>query len=319
MPRRAGLDSWQNVRDFTTSEWYPARLGFGSFKGRLFRDAVTDDALRDWLATLSQSPNPRNAAVGAWYLDRLAETDRRDIALPLPEVAAPNGDDFSAPETGIVIYTDPAVEELNHLIETARARLAEIEAQYMNDRSRAEFVQWRLYDLLRDRYRRRDRLERLVEHRRRYVETLLEDGEEEAERVARAHEESQANLDEDYESLDRDADHRVEPTPEQEQEVKALWRKLVKMYHPDRHPGDREKQERYNLLMQAVNQAKDREDIDVLREIADDPRGFCQRQGWGNFNLDDHDDPDHLARLYEGLQDQLIALIGEPEHASRES
>ena len=118
-----------------------------------------------------------------------------------------------------------------------------------------------------------------------------------------------ANLDEDYESLDRDADHRVEPTPEQEQEVKALWRKLVKMYHPDRHPGDREKQERYNLLMQAVNQAKDREDIDVLREIADDPRGFCQRQGWGNFNLDDHDDPDHLARLYEGLQDQLIALI----------
>ena len=64
---KGGLDSWQNVRDFTTSEWYPARLGFGSFKGRPFRDAVTDDALRDWLATLSQSPNPRNAAVGAWY------------------------------------------------------------------------------------------------------------------------------------------------------------------------------------------------------------------------------------------------------------
>ena len=224
-------------------------------------------------------------------------------------MATPGRDNCGAPETGIVIYTGPAIEELKSLIETARVRLAEVEAQYMNDRSRAEFVQWRLYILLRDRYRRRDRLECLVEHRRRFAETLLEDGEEEAERVARAHEETQADLDEDYESLDQDADHRIEPTPEQEQEIKALWRKLVRMYHPDRHPGEPETQERYNLLMQAVNQATDRGDIDVLREIADDPQGFSLRQGWGTIDLEDHDDLDHLARLYDGLETQIITLI----------
>ena len=306
---KRGLDSWQSVCDFITREWYPARLGFGKFKGRLFRDALTDDALRDWLMALSRSPNQRNAAVGAWYLDRLVEASRREAALPPPQVAAQGVDDLGAPETGIVIYTDPAIKELKHLIQTARARLAEVEAQFMNDSSHVEFIQWRLYVLLRDRYRHRDRLERLVEYRRRYVDTLLEDGDEEAEYVARSHERSQADLDEDYESLDRDADHRIEPTTDQEQDVKALWRKLVKMYHPDRHPEAPEKQERYNLLMQAINQAKDRGDLGTLHEIANDPQGFCRRRGWGHIDVEDHDDVDRLTRLHEGLEAQIIALI----------
>ena len=312
-----GLDSWRRVCDFTTREWYPARIGFGKFKGRLFRDAETDGALHDWLVSLSQSPNRRNAAVGAWYLARLAEREPREVALRPSETAVllgfgtrdEHGDDSGATDTGIVIYTDPAVEELKRLIDAARSRLAEVEAQYMNDRARAESIQWRLYERIRDRYRRRDRLARLVEFRRRYVETLLQDGEEEAESVAGAHEEAQAELGADYESLDRDAGRRTEPTPKQEQEIKTLWRKLVKMYHPDRHAGEPEKQERYNLLMQAINQARDGGDVDVLREIANDPEGFFGRQGWGSLDIDDDDDPDRLTRLHEGLRSQIITLL----------
>ena len=198
---------------------------------------------------------------------------------------------------------------MKRLIDAARSRLAEVEAQYMNDRARAESIQWKLYELIRDRYRRRDRLARLVEFRRRYVETLLQDGEEEAESVAGAHEEAQAELGADYESLDRDAGRRTEPTPEQEQEIKTLWRKLVKMYHPDRHAGEPEKQERYNLLMQAINQARDGADVDVLREIANDPEGFFERRGWGSLDIDDDDDPDRLTKLHEGLRSQIITLL----------
>ena len=63
-----GLDSWQAVCDFTTREWYPARIGFGRFKGRLFRDAETDGVLHDWLVGLSQSPTgaTRPSAPGIW-------------------------------------------------------------------------------------------------------------------------------------------------------------------------------------------------------------------------------------------------------------
>jgi DNA polymerase-3 subunit epsilon len=169
--------------------------------------------------------------------------------------------------------------------------------------------EWRIYALLRDRYRRRDGLERLVEYRRRYVETLLQDGEEEAEHVAGAHEEAQVELETDYESLDRNADRRTEPTAEQEQEIKALWRKLVKIYHPDRNSGEPEKQERYNLLMQAINQARDGGDIDVLRDITDDPEGYIGRQGWGRLDIDNGDNPDHLTRLYEGLRTRIFTVL----------
>ena len=138
---------------------------------------------------------------------------------------------------------------------------------------------------------------------------MLQDGEEEADNVADAHGAAQASLDADYEALDRDAESRIEPTLEQEQEIKTLWLKLVKMYHPDHYADEPEKQARYNQLIQAINQAKDKGDVSVLQEIADDPEGFVRRQGWGTLALDDDDDPDRLRYLYEGLQAQIIILL----------
>ena len=304
-----GLDSWQSVCDFTTQDWYPTRIAFGAFKDRLFWDAETDAALHDWLVRLSQSTNRRNAAIGGWYLSQLAEGKRPDTVFRPAEASAPNGDVDGAPSVGLVIYTDPAIEELKQLIAATRTRLAEVEAAYMTARARTEFVTSRLYTLLRARYRHRDRLKQLVEYRRRYIEILLQDGEEEADNVADAHGAAQASLDTDYEALDRDAESRIEPTLEQEQEIKTLWLKLVKMYHPDHYADEPEKQARYNQLIQAINQAKDKGDVSVLQEIADDPEGFVRRQGWGMLALDDDDDPDRLRHLYEGLQAQIITLL----------
>ena len=309
LAEQRGLDSWQRVCDFTTQDWYPTRIAFGAFKDHLFWDAETDPALRDWLVRLSQSSNRRNAAIGRWYLSRLAEGKRSDTVLRPAEVSAPHGAAGSAPDAGLIIYTDPAIEELKQLVDAARTRLAEVEAGYMTARTWTDFVKSRLYTLLRDQYRRRDRLKRLVEYRRRYIETLLQDGEEAAGSIADAHGVAQASLDADYEALDQDADSRVEPTPEQEQEVKALWLKLVKTYHPDHYADEPEKRTRYNQLMQAINQAKDKGNVTALQEIADDPEGFVQRQGWGTLALDDDDDLNRLRHLYEGLQAQIISLL----------
>ena len=309
LAEQRGLGSWRSVCDFTTQEWYPTRIAFGAFKGRLFWEAETDVALRDWLVRLSHSTSRRNATIGRWYLSQLAEGKRQDTIFRPAEASTSNGEANSVLDTGLIIYTDPAIEELQQLIAAARARLAEVEAAYMTARARTEFVTSRLYTRLRDRYRRRDRLKRLVEYRRRYVETLLQDGEEEAAGVTEAHEAAQASLDADYEALDRDADSRSEPTPEQEQAIKTLWLKLVKTYHPDQYTDEPEKQARYNQLIQAINQAKDKGDVAALHEIADDPEGFVQRQGWGTLALDDDHDLDRLRHLYDGLQAQILTLL----------
>jgi hypothetical protein len=98
---------------------------------------VTRKPVAEVGAGARQASNQRSTAIGAWYLARLAERERREVALRPSETAAllslgtrdKDGDDSGAPETGIVIYTDPAVEELKQLIDAARSRLAEVEAQ----------------------------------------------------------------------------------------------------------------------------------------------------------------------------------------------
>lgn len=304
LAERHGLESWQSVCDFTTREWYPTHIGFGRFKGRSFREAETDGPLCDWLVSLSQSPNPRNAAVGAWYLARLAEPEGPEELDDLGELYIP--DMTLLPEQGSEWHGDGQDAPQ---ASAARARLAEVEAEYTSVRARMAFVHSRLYALLRDLYALHDRLALLVEHRRRYLEALLQDGEEEAERVAHAHEEAQEALGADYESLDRDAERREEPTPEQGREIKELWRKLVKAYHPDRHAGEPEKQERYDQLMQAINRARDDGDIETLREIADDPGSFARRQGWGRLDVGDDEDPVRLRRTLDGLRRQIVTLL----------
>ena len=66
-----------------------------------------------------------------------------------------------------------------------------------------------------------------------------------------------------------------------------LWKKLVKLYHPDRFAHEPDKLETYAKLTAAINRAKDDGDIGTLREIADDPHGFILRQGWAGLDFSD--------------------------------
>ena len=98
-------------------------------------------------------------------------------------------------------------------------------------------------------------------------------------------------------------------TPEEEAELNRLWKKLVKLYHPDRFAHEPEKLETYHKLTAAINRAKDSGDIQTLREIADDPHGFILRQGWASLDFSDAAEIGQLRRLYETLQLEIISVI----------
>ena len=55
-------------------------------------------------------------------------------------------------------------------------------------------------------------------------------------------------------------------------EVSQLWRKLVKLFHPDRFAHESEKQETYHKLTAAINDAKDHGDLATLGRGAEDRR-----------------------------------------------
>ncbi len=57
--------------NFTEAEWFPSRLSFGKFKGKIYQEAREDAELRSWLEWLTKSTNERSSAMGRWYLGQL--------------------------------------------------------------------------------------------------------------------------------------------------------------------------------------------------------------------------------------------------------
>ena len=165
--------------------------------------------------------------------------------------------------------------------------------------------------MLRPQYERRDTLRLKIQYRRQYLDTLLVDGEEEAEAVKPEYEEARAETEREYEEAATQAAESPALSDEEEQQIKPLFRKLVRLYHPDRFAHDPEKQEAYLRLTQEINQARDCGDISRLREIANDPNGFLLRQGYDSLDFDDDAQLAKLRQLYETLQARILTVLEE--------
>lgn len=300
-----GLTTWEEIKAFADALWYPSRIAFGKFKGRHFRDALKDSDLYDWLKWLASSTTPRSADMGRWYLQQLNE----DAKSP-----APGGfvvDSAVSNSSEVVIYQNPELSVLRQLIEGARSRLADIESEYAHELYGVEVAQSKLFNLLRHQYQRRDELRLVIQYRRVFIETLILGGEEEAEEVKPQYDEARAETDRDYEEAASKANESQKLNEVEEKELKTLFRKLVRLYHPDRFANDPEKQEIYTRLTSAINEARDRGDIKRLREIANDTQGFLIRQGWGSLDLDDRLELSELRRHLENLQSRILSKLAD--------
>ena len=207
-----------------------------------------------------------------------------------------------------IIYVSPELEQLRQLVADARAQLAELETDFTKEKSRVTAVQAALFRLLRGHYQKRDRLRLAVEYRQKFLDSFVRDDPDEVEQAEKDLHEAKAQLDEDYEKLAAAADQKKQLTAEQEAELMLLWKKLVKLYHPDRFASEPDKLETYHQLTAAINQAKDNGDIATLREIAEDPAGFLLRRGWATLDFTDVEELAQLKRLHETLQKEIAAV-----------
>ncbi|NCA90161.1 MAG: exonuclease [Gammaproteobacteria bacterium] len=302
-----GLETWDAISAFAAAPWFPSRIAFGKYKGRLFREALEDDALHDWLHWLPSADNPRSAEMGRWYLDRLhAEVGFAEAEAMVIEVGP--GDSGE-----LVLFRDPERETLRQCVAGARARLADLEAEYIREHHGVEVLRFELFTRLRPHYERRDALRLQVQYRRRFLDTLILEGEEEAEALAPDYAEAKAETDREYEETATQAADTHALSEEEAQELKGVYKKLVLLYHPDRYAHEPEKQAIYERLTQEVNTARDRGDIERLREIAEDPNGFLLRQGLGSLDFSDEAELAKLRALYETLQERILGLLDELE------
>ncbi len=307
-----GLDTWEKLVNFAAEEWYPSRIAFGKHKGRLIQEARQDAELRGWLEWLAKSSNVRNARMGRWYLRQLETTAAPDapvFATPGLDGEAIRAEFTSVGSIGLVIYTNPELELLRQLVAAARTRLAELEAGFTKEKSRVDVMQASLFRLLREHYQRRDRLRLIVEYRQRFLDSLVRGGEAEAKQTEEQFEQAKAQTDRDYEETAKAVADKRQLTAAEEAELSRLWKKLVKLYHPDRFAHEPDKLETYHKLTAAINRAKDAGDIEALREIAEDPHGYILRQGWASLDFSDAAELAQLRRLHETLQLEIVAVL----------
>ena len=305
-----GLDTWEKVAAFASEEWYPSRIAFGKHKGRCVWDARKDAELRGWLEWLAQSSNARSASMGRWYLQRLGQAvpeadglfawGLRDGTTAAADVAGAGA---------IVLYANPELPRLTLLVEAARARLAELETAFTTEKAKVDALQAALFRRLREHYLQRDRLRLVVRYRRMFLESLLRHGEEEAEQVRGEFRQAEARNERDYEEAASAMAAKKELSPAEAEEVGRLWRKLVKLYHPDRFASEPEKLETYHKLSSAINEARDAGDVATLREIANDPDGFLLRRGWVRLDFGDERRVAELHRLWQSLEMEIVRVL----------
>lgn len=303
-----GLHTWADLVAVTESTWFPSLIAFGKFKGRNFREAVVDSELHDWLRWLAGSSNARSASMGQWYLARLEAGASQQAAMG---VAASDSAAASALQGGsaVVLYLSPQRAELQHLITAARDRLAGLEAEYTAEKHAVDVALARLFHALRPHYQRRDQFQLNVDFRRKYLDALMQAGDEEAEEVAQAHAQARQQTNAEYEQAATEAASKHALTDEQAREMQGIWRKLVRMFHPDRCMDDPEKRKAHEWLTAEINQARDRGDIQRLREIAQNPDAFLLKHGMAPLSQDDSTDVLRLRTLLDSLQQRVLESL----------
>ncbi len=284
-----GLSSFAALSAYTTAPWFPARIAFGPHQGRDFREAHQDAHLRAWLESLANAKTPQTACVGRWYLEQL------EVSPPLTVTG----------HAGLARYRDPERAQLAQQIESARACLAELETELAHEHQAVNVVQARLFAHLRPLYQRRQTLHIIISYRQRYLDLLLHEGEASAEQATADYAQRRAETEREYQEAAAQAQVQKTLSAEENEEVKALFRQLVRLYHPDRYAHDPQRQAIYARLMQAINQARDQGNIAQLREIAADPNAFLMRQGLESLDFSDDTDLNRLRQLYASLQQRI--------------
>lgn len=262
-------------------------IPFGKFKGRCLRDALHDSSLFEWVKRLSESPIPKSAEIGCCYLYSLQ--------------ARPG-------QCNADISVNIDLHNLREQIAIAREQIAELDLVYTHEHQAVESVRAKLFLLLRQSYEKLDSLRIQVDYRRRFLEALLQGHSDQAEIIAEEEQHAQSKNHQAYEEAGHSASHKPALDEQERAELRAIYRKLAALYHPDKYANDPESQDSFIELMKQINQAKDEGNIIILRDIAENPNQFLESSGRRSLDLDDNSEFDSMQLLYIKLQERIGEL-----------
>jgi DNA polymerase-3 subunit epsilon len=209
----------------------------------------------------------------------------------------------------ITKYQNLEVLRLKVAIEDAEEELAELESRYSNYKSEIDYLRKDIIANLREYFIRLDKIKILIKYQKEYISKLSHKENIDSDKIKNEFFNDSNKADSKYDQNDND--NRRDLNDQDREELKILWKKLVKLYHPDLVQNDKDKYETFHLLIQAINTAKENGDIETLRTIADDPYLFIKSKGWNTISLDEDDN-------IEVLKKRLSLLLGKIQNSKDE-
>jgi DNA polymerase III epsilon subunit-like protein len=309
-----GLTHYDQLANFASQEWFPTKLPFGKYKGRSFWDAVKDIEIKGWLEWLSNSDNERSQRMGLWYLSQLSNSTAKTEAQKATIIAsAVDATDLvrarGETRTGIVVYNYARLKQLKALVTAARERLADLEMIFDRERTAVSKTQAELFQLLKEFYKKRDFLKLIITYRKRFLDTLIMGSDLDPDDIKLNYESAKSGMESEFEEAEQRSKKPTEMSEQQRNELKDIYRKLAKIYHPDLQGADSEKAKAYTRLMAIITAAKEEGNIELLREIAEDPSQFMKKHNLGHFDVSADDEFESLRRLYDSLQSRILENI----------
>jgi DNA polymerase-3 subunit epsilon len=211
--------------------------------------------------------------------------------------------------SALIPHEDQEATRLQLLIDAARSRLAECEAAYTVLQSKLQALRAAIFERVAEKSRERDEFRLLVGYRADLLSSLKQKDARRAEAAAARFQAESVRTQQEYARAAAEAAQKRDVSPAEEAEIASLWRKLVKLYHPDKLAQNAAKREAYHQLIAAINHARDTGDLLTLRKIAADPHGFLRKRGFEDVDLAEE-------RRLEDLRQLLQSLQGEFERVS---
>lgn len=303
--REVKLENLSEISAYAEEEWYPSKIAFGKHKGRDFRDAKSDPDLKSYLGWLAGSQNPRSSALGNWYLNNL---DKAPNEVPFFSFDPSDDEDVENNTSGLVVWSDPEVERLSQLVSAGRRRLADAETEYVILKSKIDQTRSIIFKALRPFYEKQDIIRLKIQYRQTFLDSLIREGEDNFETFEDEFKQAEKEKREEYEKTQSELSSKKELSEEEQARLSKTWKKLVSVFHPDRHQNNEDKRKRYEELTAIINLAKEEGDLDTLEEIASDPEAYASKKGLGSLDFSDKNEVDSMRRLWQALEAEILSV-----------
>lgn len=224
------------------------------------------------------------------------------------------------------VQTDHAHETLRQMIIRAEKQFIEMEVRYSDDLLSVQSMEARVFLQLHEYYLKHDQLLLLIQYRQNHLDkitgalnntsnprALPEYIEQESECIRMQYFRARATKDMEYGETSSRHVENIETSDGENNELKLLFKRLAKLYHPDRVMDDEELYPVYLRIMQDINSARDRGDVDLLRMIANDPAGYFVHIGYGSYLTSMEFDIARLESILKSIQDKTYAILRKHE------